>query len=375
MSRAALSVLLAFVAAAVAQQDPPGSTPLAEKHFSYPDGIPYKVDTLTGIRGTQSGYNMCNSTTEGPESLCQTGFINHIDDWCVWAPPSGPTTIGDSEGDEVAWCTKPGRGTRIIPAGAITGVQFLRAKSYVEVLAFFDQTLLNMTPDDFGGELDPHGRDLRGNPMGGLIYSNGLPMSGSGDNNTFTQVIEWHNFIGANFSCFKACDPQDPDAPNYCYNRLDRVGISYVCPNQAQNNVFEVCDSDNQDFVGVYTSDGQTLTYTQPADDVPITMPYTARIPASSNCVTYQSTDLFPNLPTPTRAAASAGATPTGSGSGAGSPSRTGSAGSSPTGAKGSGSSSGGAAPTGGAATGGAAALHGSAFAAFAGLAGAVFFL
>ena len=78
----------------------------------------------------------------------------------MWAPPSGPTTIGDSEGDEVAWCTKPGRGTRIIPAGAITGVQFLRAPSYLEVIAFFDQTKLNMTPDDFGGELDPHGADL-----------------------------------------------------------------------------------------------------------------------------------------------------------------------------------------------------------------------
>ena len=88
-------------------------------------------------------------------------FGAHVSaDWCVWAPPTGPTTIGESEGDEVAWCTKPGRGTRLIPAGAITGVQFLKARSYVEVLAFFDQTKLNMTPDDYGGELDPHGRDL-----------------------------------------------------------------------------------------------------------------------------------------------------------------------------------------------------------------------
>ena len=80
-------------------------------------------------------------------------------DWCVWAPPSGPTTIGDSEGQEVAWCTKPGRGTRLIPAGAITGVQFLRAKSYVEVIAFLDQTMLNLTPDDYGGELDSGSQD------------------------------------------------------------------------------------------------------------------------------------------------------------------------------------------------------------------------
>lgn len=85
----------------------------------------------------------------------------HVDlDWCVWAPPTGPTTIGESEGTEVAWCTKPGHGTRLIPAGAITGVQFLKSPSYLEVIAFLDQTKLNLTPDDFGGELDPHGADL-----------------------------------------------------------------------------------------------------------------------------------------------------------------------------------------------------------------------
>lgn len=41
---------------------------------------PEKVDTDTGlIRGFQHGYNQCNSTTEGPNSLCQTSFINSID--------------------------------------------------------------------------------------------------------------------------------------------------------------------------------------------------------------------------------------------------------------------------------------------------------
>ena len=93
------------------------------------------------------------------------------------------------------------------------------------------------------------------------------------------------SFIGANLSCFKACDPKDPNAASYCYNRLDRVGINYVCPNAAQNGVFEYCDSENQDFVGVYTSDGQTITYSQPPESLgPITsMPYTPRIPSSSN--------------------------------------------------------------------------------------------
>ncbi|GJE89738.1 hypothetical protein PsYK624_058440 [Phanerochaete sordida] len=373
MSRVALSALLAVAAVAVAQ-DPTGTEPLADKRFTYPTGIPYQVDPNMGVRGAQNGYNLCNSTTENQASLCQTAFINHIDDWCVWAPPTGPTTIGESEGQEVAWCTKPGRGTRLIPQGAITGVQFLRAKSYLEVIAFLDQTMLNLAADDYGGELDPHGADLRGNPLGGLVFSNGLPLSGTGDNNTYDQVIEWHNFIGSNFSCFKACDPQDPNDHNYCYNQLDRVGIEYVCPNQAQNHVFEVCDSDNQDYPGVYTlSDGTTTSYTQPPESLGAitSMPYTARVPASSNCVTYQSSDLFPSLPTPTNVpATSAGA------SGSAGPAATGKAGASAS-ASGSASRSGsaGAAPTGGSSlTGGAASLRTSAFATIAGVVVAVAF-
>ena len=104
--------------------------------------------------------NICNSTTEGQSSKCQTAFINSIDDWCVWGPPEPNSEVGSTEGEAVAWCTKPGRGTRIIPAGAITGVQFLRSPSYLEVIAFLDQTMLNLEPSDYGGELDPHGGDL-----------------------------------------------------------------------------------------------------------------------------------------------------------------------------------------------------------------------
>jgi hypothetical protein len=69
-------------------------------------------------------------------------------------------------------------------------------------------------------------------------------------------------------------------------------------------------------------------------------MPYTARVPASSNCVTYQSTDLFPSLPTGTIApASSAAATGTASASGSkgasgsGAATRTGSPSASATGA------------------------------------------
>jgi len=60
----------------------------------------------------------------------------------------------------VAWCTRPGHGTRIIPDGTITGVQFTRAPDYIQVVGFMDQTKINILEGDAGGEMDPHGADL-----------------------------------------------------------------------------------------------------------------------------------------------------------------------------------------------------------------------
>ena len=60
----------------------------------------------------------------------------------------------------IAWCTKPGRGTRLIPAGALQGVQFMKTPAYVQVVGFIDQAQINMNSSDFGGEMDPHGADL-----------------------------------------------------------------------------------------------------------------------------------------------------------------------------------------------------------------------
>ena len=60
----------------------------------------------------------------------------------------------------IAWCTKPGRGTRLIPAGALQGVQFIKTPAYVQVVGFIDQAQINMNSSDFGGEMDPHGADL-----------------------------------------------------------------------------------------------------------------------------------------------------------------------------------------------------------------------
>jgi len=295
MPRYTLSSFLAVAASvgSVYAQSSSGTAiiPLASKHIPY-DQIPYQVDPADGVRGPQQGYNQCNSTTENQQSMCQTSFLNSIDDFCLWAPPKGPETIGDTEGEEVAWCTKPGHGARVIPPGALQGVQFMRTPDYVQVVGFIDQTQINLAADDSGGELDPHGADLRGNPLGGLMYSTAFGT----DNTTNEQVIEWTNFMGGGAFCFKTCNPAGANAAALCQHIYDRIGCAYNSPNAAQNGTFEACDGDDQDPAGIYTdSTGATLTYTQPAESLGAisSMPYQPRVPASSNCVTYTSSLLY----------------------------------------------------------------------------------
>jgi hypothetical protein len=111
----------------------------------------------------QIGTNQCNPSADPSSSMCQTVWINDVDDFCVWAPPS-VGTIGDTEREEVAWCTKSGRGTRVIPNGTLKGVHFVKTKDYVQVTGVGDFTKINVKANDDGGELDPHGADGNGNP-------------------------------------------------------------------------------------------------------------------------------------------------------------------------------------------------------------------
>jgi hypothetical protein len=84
----------------------------------------------------------------------------------------------------------------------------MRTPDYLQVVGFINQTLIDLAANDTGGEMDPHGDDSvlssalksdrlaltviqRGNPLGGIMYSNGFPSNG-GNNNTFQQVDEWN---------------------------------------------------------------------------------------------------------------------------------------------------------------------------------------
>lgn len=59
--------------------------------------------------------------------LSSSGFVpgqSLIQIYCRAPPELG--VVGDTEGEMVAWCTRPGRGTRLIPEGALKGVQFMK---------------------------------------------------------------------------------------------------------------------------------------------------------------------------------------------------------------------------------------------------------
>jgi len=189
----------------------------------------------------------------------------------------------------------------------------VKTPDYVQITGFIDQSKINIKTGDSGGEMDPHGADLRGNPLGGLVYSNAFP-SNNNNNATFQQVIEWHNFMGNDIFCFKACDSARPNAARYCEHVFDRIGCKYNAPAAYKPNVFESCMGESQDFPGVYTSNGAVLTYAQPPEALgPIaTIPYEPRIPASSNCVVYQSAALYSALGTVPSSTSGSGAAASG---------------------------------------------------------------
>jgi len=266
---------------------PPASTPtlgssplpLTQYSFQYPN-LPEQVNPFNVGRGPQSGYNICNSTTEGPQSQCQTMFLNSITDFCLWGSPTANGVIGDVEAVVVAYCTKSGHGTRLIPPGTLTAVQFIKTPGYIQVTGLFNQTGIGLKPSDSGGELDPHGADLAGNPLGGLLFSNNLPSA----NNTITQVKNWSNFVGSNQFCFKACDNKIT-SPDFCQNVFDTQGCSFNMPASYKPDEFSVCLGDNQNEPG-----GNPV------------------IPATSSCTTYSSAELYPNTAT-SASATSAGST------------------------------------------------------------------
>jgi len=295
------------------------TVPLTDIRYAY-DQLPEQVVTSTFVRGTQTGYNKCNSSTQNQQSMCQTAIVNNISDFCFYAPPQANSSIADTEADEVTWCVKSGWGSRGVPPNTITGIQVLNTADYIQIVAFINQVNVNMQVGDYGGELDCGGQDGLGNPMGGMVY-------GYQNGTTPLQYPWWTEFIGGNIMAMKVCNPNGPNPSGYCQHTLDRIGIAYNMPNNAQNGTFEMCDTDPMDIPGEYVVNGQTSSYAQPAESVSIgTLPFTPRIPASSNCVTYQSSALYTDFKSLAASTTASSATATGAGKNSASGSRAGSA-------------------------------------------------
>ena len=238
--------------------------------------------------------------------------------WGGFDPSGNLTTVADEEEELVAYCTTATHGSRVIPPGALTGVQFIKTPDYVEVVGYIDQTKLNLQASDYGGEEDPHGADERGNPLGSLMFSSAF---GNGTNSPYQQVHEWSYFVGGGVFCFKVCDPAGSRAAELCQHTCkldyrvvlsevaweltvtflidDRIGCTYNDPASYEtiNGTFTSCLGEDQLPVGIYVSDGTTHTFTQPPEsDGVINTVYDVSIPATSSCSNFTSQNLFTAL-------------------------------------------------------------------------------
>ncbi|RDX51785.1 hypothetical protein OH76DRAFT_1454722 [Lentinus brumalis] len=295
----------------------------------------YLPDTApkTSEKG-QSGTNQCGNGSD-QNSMCQNVYVNSLDDFCLFAPPQpGPdSVIGNTERIEVAWCVQAGHGTRVIPDGTITGAHFVQTPDYVQVTGVGDLTKINIPQGDEGGELDPHGADGNGNPIGGLVFSNAFGST--------AQMHEWTNFVAYNEFCIRACK-DGPNAPALCQHIYDVMGCDWNMPGDYSAGSFDSCKGDTGEPMGVYG----TSTFHQGQPSTPAAHP----APSKSQC---QNVNTISNGQSISAPGAPASTTTAGSSSGAPSGTNSGS------GTSVTGGTSGSASPTGGAGSNGAASLFG----------------
>ncbi|KAF4610737.1 hypothetical protein D9613_007353 [Agrocybe pediades] len=109
------------------------------------------------------------TSTEQP--MCQAAYFNLFDDFCIWGPSEPERGVANTEGEMVAWCSKPGHSTRLIPQGALTGLQWIQTPDYVQAVGFIDQPSINIKADDWEERWTPHSADLRGS-LSGTTLSN-----------------------------------------------------------------------------------------------------------------------------------------------------------------------------------------------------------
>lgn len=99
---------------------------------------------------------------------------------------------------------------------------------------------MNVPRGDEGGELDPHGADGNGNPVGSVVTSSQF--------GGLKQIKEWHQFIGSGEFCIRICNPSDPDAWKWCQHIYDVMGAlpflsSFLCSVGTARRLTQRCRS------------------------------------------------------------------------------------------------------------------------------------
>lgn len=230
--------------------------------------------------------------------------LNGVDDFCLFGPPeAGPDSlIGNVEPIVVAYCTKPRNNARLIPDGTITSAHFIRTPLYVQIHGMWDGTKVNIPSGDAGGELDPHGAENVGNPIGGNVTTN-VP------NGRDVFYEEWMSFISYNQYCMRICTAQTANVTTalQCEHELDIMGCQFVMAIGDFYTAaagFTSCDGDaaappglypqpgggtstfRQRYTGTFTANGSTGRFTVGQT---VTPSAPAFYPSQSNCFTYST--------------------------------------------------------------------------------------
>ncbi|KAI0034668.1 hypothetical protein K488DRAFT_68950 [Vararia minispora EC-137] len=232
--------------------------------------LPLSVSGAVTYTATYTPQNAPNRSEQGQTGTNKCGTGYNQTSICQNAYQPGPNSdIGNTERIEVSWCTQAGYGTRIIPDGSIQGAHFVQTPDYVQVTGWGDLTKLNILKGDAGGELDPHGADGNGNPIGGLVFSSAFT-------GTLTQLHEWTNFMSATEFCFRGCK-DGSKAPALCQHIYDEMGCMWNMPGNYDVGSFDNCQGDSGEPMGVYG----TSTFHQGDAFTPDAHP----APSKSSCV------------------------------------------------------------------------------------------
>lgn len=240
----------------------------------------------------QVGTNECG-THSSASSMCQNLYVNSATDFCLWGPKGpGLQGVGASEREVVSYCTKDGRGTRLIPPGTLQSVHFVKTPHYIQISGLGKLSNLNISPQAGGGELDPHGQDGRGNPIGGLVFTSAFGKH-------MVQAHEWTSFIDDTSFCLRVCNDGDL-ATTYCKHIYDEMGCVYNMPTTPdQQGIFESCEGQDAEVVGVYTNNGSPSTFYQSQTLNGSPAPPAKPPPAVSQCTKFPSTMLQGSLAQP----------------------------------------------------------------------------